>query len=147
MDSPSQTRSQQSPSPSFHQTFPPSGEYSPKALGVTTSSMNHLAQSGSYTAYSPTNSPPVLSPLASPVVELDGMASASPFGYSIAAQQAAMDRQSSYELGSTNSVRVSERVRQSVSPQLRPACPSSPSPTSSYDRAPPPPPPGGWVNR
>ena len=78
--------------------------------------MNHLPQSGSYTAYSTTNSPSVLSPLASPVVELDGTASAMPYNCSIAAQQSAMNRQGNWELGSTDSVRVSERLGQSTSP-------------------------------
>ena len=146
MDSSSQSRPQQSSSLGSHQTSPSSSEYWLKAPGLATSSQNRTAQSGGYIAYSPANSSLVLSPLASPVVELDGSASASPFGNSIAAQQSAMNRRCSWELDSTDSVRDSERLGQSTSPQLRQAYPSSARAESFYNR-PPPPLPGGWVNR
>ena len=148
MDSLSPTRPQQSPSPSFHKTFPPSGEYSPKAPSVATSSRNHLAQSGSYTAYIPTNPPPVLSPLASPVAELDGTTSAGSSHYSLVAHQSAMDRQGSGELCSTDSIHGSERPGEFILTQLGQAKSSNPSPRGSYNRAPlPPAVSGGWVNR
>ncbi|KAG7001513.1 hypothetical protein G7Y79_00031g066280 [Physcia stellaris] len=72
MDSQPYLKPKQSLSQNFHQTYSTSGDYLPNALGLNAPSPNH---NGRYTAYSTTNSPAVLSPLASPVVELDGTTS------------------------------------------------------------------------
>lgn len=147
MDSQPQTKPLQSPSQSFQQAFPPSGEYSSNGLGLSESPSSHQAHLGSYTSYPQANPPPGPSPLASPMVELDGTASNTPpFRYAIAAQRPSTDRHDSWELSSSNRVRAQERPEQSKSLQPRPAHPSSPSPVSSFSRPPPPAPPGGWVN-
>lgn len=145
MDGNPTAKAQLSPSQSHYQTKTPSGQYSSNPLGINTSPANQHARSGSYTAYSPTNVPPVLSPLAQPVTELDGTtSSAQPFGYAPAARRPEMDRHNSCELSSTNSVRANERSRQTMSPLAR--SPGSPGSGDSYNRPSPPAPSGGWIN-